>query len=231
MKTELKDKARKLRQQGMSVKQIAKQLKVANSTASLWTRGITLTDEQKQKLLTREITDEQAIAHSNFFKNKRLATQQKGKDLVKKGDPLYIAGCMLYWGEGSKSVNLCQMTNSELPMLKLFKEFLVKYFKITDDMISLSINAYTDLRSQTEINTYWLEGLGLPFSCLRAATWNQFPKSSKGKVRKSEYGTCSLRVNKTEIVQEIYGAIQEYAGFTNLDWLNGKNSKQTDTHN
>lgn len=226
MKTELKEKAKKLRQQGMSVKKIAKQLGIANSTASLWTRSITLTDEQKQKLLAREITDEQAIAHSNFFKDQRLSAQQKGRIRMRREkESLYLAGCMLYWGEGGKDVNVCQMTNSELPMLVLFKEFLREYWNVPNDVITVSINAYTDLHGQQEIEQFWLQGLKLPRSCLRAATWNQYPKSSKKVARKLEYGTCTLRVCKTEIVQEIFGAIQEYAGFTNLEWLNGKNKQ------
>lgn len=219
MKTELKEKARQLRQKGVSVKKIAKQLGIANSTASLWTRGITLTDEQRQKLLDREITDEQAVAHSNFFRNQRLSAQQMGRDRIKKNDPLYVAGCMLYWGEGGKGVNVCQMTNSELPMLKVFKDFLVKYFDVSDDMISVAINAYTDLHSQKEIECFWIKGLNLPKTCLRRSTWNQYPKSSKKVARKLEYGTCALRVCNTEIVQEIFGAIQEFGSFTNEKWL------------
>lgn len=219
MNEDIKEKAREMRKQGVSIIKIAKQLKVAKSSVSVWTRGITLTFDQRTKLAQRFVSDEQALAHSNTFRIRRQQSQDKGKDKIRKGESLYIAGCMLYWGEGSKNVNMCQMTNSELPMLQVFKRFLVKYFDVSNDMISIAINAYTDLHSQSEINTHWLDGLQLPFSSLRAATWDQYPKSSKGKVRKSEYGTCSLRVHKTEIVQEIFGAIQEFGNFTNDSWL------------
>jgi hypothetical protein len=33
------------------------------------------------------------------------------------------------------------------------------------------------------------------------------------------YGTCRLSVHSTAIVQHIYGAIQEYAGFDRPEWL------------
>jgi hypothetical protein len=33
------------------------------------------------------------------------------------------------------------------------------------------------------------------------------------------YGTCRLVVHDTALVQSIYGAIQEYAGFDRPEWL------------
>lgn len=217
--SELKEQAKQLRLQGVSIKQISTQLKIAKSTASLWTKGITLTPEQSQKLLTREITDEQALAHSNHFRMKRQSYQDKGKIRIHQNEPLYVAGCMLYWGEGAKDINVVRMTNSELPMLLLFKKFLIKYFDVSNQDLTLKVNAYTDFHSKEDIEKFWLNGLSLPKSCLRSSIWNQYPKSSKGVTRKLEYGTCVLTVCKTEIVQEIFGAIQEFGDFENEDWL------------
>lgn len=45
-KSKEKNKALKLRQQGESIKKIAKKLKIAKSTISLWCRDIELTPEQ-----------------------------------------------------------------------------------------------------------------------------------------------------------------------------------------
>ena len=43
---------------------------------------------------------------------------------------------------------------------------------------------------------------------------NHMPTSSSGRARnKLPYGVCTLRVHSTWMVQHIYGAIQEYAGF------------------
>jgi hypothetical protein len=216
---ELKEQAKQLRLQGVSIKQISVQLKVAKSTASLWTNGITLTPEQKQKLLTREITDERSTSRSNYFRMKRQSYQDKGKIRICQNEPLYVAGCMLYWGEGSKDINTCRMTNSELPMLLTFKKFLIEYFNVSNQDLTLKVNAYTDLHSQEDIEKFWLNGLDLPQSCLRKSLWNQYPKSSKNVARKLEYGTCALLINKTEIVQEILGAIQEFGKFENEKWL------------
>ena len=111
------------------------------------------------------------------------------------------------------------MVNSELPMLKVFRNFLMKCFKLSINEMTIVINAYTDLHSQKEIEDYWLRGLGFPVEALKKSTWNQYPSSSKKKARKSEYGTCTLQISKTEIVQEILGAIQEFGSFENENWL------------
>jgi hypothetical protein len=41
----------------------------------------------------------------------------------------------------------------------------------------------------------------------------------KKRRNKLPYGTCSLRVNDTRLVQGLYGAIQEYGGFDREEWV------------
>jgi len=49
---------------------------------------------------------------------------------------------------------------------------------------------------------------------------NQFTKrGSAERINKMSYGVCGLRVNRTDLVQQIYGAIQEYAGFDRPEWV------------
>jgi hypothetical protein len=51
---------------------------------------------------------------------------------------------------------------------------------------------------------------------------NHYPTSSSGKqFNRLPYGVCALRLNDTRIIQHIYGAIQEYAGFDEPRWLDG----------
>jgi hypothetical protein len=74
-----------------------------------------------------------------------------------------------------------------------------------------------------EVEDHWLWALGLPRSSLRKHTINHAPTSSSGQRRdKLPYGVCAVRVRRsTRLVQHIYGAIQEYAGFDEPRWLDG----------
>lgn len=161
--------------------------------------------------------------YKKSFRDKRFEYQKRGIERIKIGEPLYVAGCMLYWGEGSKNINTVQLTNSNPNMLILFKKFLLMYWKLSNENITISINCYTDLHSVEEIEEYWISTLSLTRDNLRKTMINNLPKSSKNtKVNKLEYGTVRLTVNKTEIVQEIFGAIQEFGSFFKSEWIDRK---------
>jgi hypothetical protein len=54
---------------------------------------------------------------------------------------------------------------------------------------------------------------------VRTATVNRPSTASRWRRNVHLYGTASIRVDSTFIVQSIYGAIQEYAGFERPEWL------------
>jgi hypothetical protein len=85
----------------------------------------------------------------------------------------------------------------------------------------LSINVYTNNGlSIEEIERYWLDLLKLPQSAARSHVLNHMPTSSSGRAKnRLPYGVARLTVHQTCMVQHIYGAIQEYAGFDEPAWL------------
>jgi len=131
---------------------------------------------------------------------------------------------MLYWAEGSKHRNVAVFANSDPAMNLIFCRFMRGCFGVTSDRITLSINAYTSNgRTIDEIEAYWLELLDLPKTSARKHQVNHFPTSSSGrKANKLPNGVCTLRIlRSTRILQQIYGAIQEYSGIDRPEWLDG----------
>jgi len=121
---------------------------------------------------------------------------------------------MLYWAEGAKSRNNVILVNSDPNMLRFFKRFLHECYSVADEHFVFSVNCYVNNGlTLAEIEAYWLEILELPVTCLRKATINNPSRVSKQQKRNLPYGTGRLVVHSTAIVQSIYGAIQEYAGF------------------
>jgi len=227
MKLELKIKARELRSQGLSIKKITKELGVSQSSVSKWVRDIELSPEQIEVLRSNNIIyDRQhkgAKARADKARSLRLQYQQEGKLKAKEGNLLHQAGCMLYWAEGNKSKNSCGLVNTDNNLLKLFIRFLRECFRITNDRFTITINCYTtNGLSKEEIENYWLNELQLDRSSLRKGQENNRPRSATNAIRHNKwlYGMCCLQVNNTRIVQHIYGAIQEYAGFNNDYVLN-----------
>jgi hypothetical protein len=87
--------------------------------------------------------------------------------------------------------------------------------------MAIHCNLFADhLARQREIEQFWLDTLQLPPTALRKSIVNVYSKySQKKRDNKLPYGTCRLVVHSTEIVQTIYGSIQEYGGFDRPEWL------------
>jgi hypothetical protein len=92
---------------------------------------------------------------------------------------------------------------------------------VPDERFRVACNLFADhLARQQAIEQFWLDTLELPRSCLRKSMVNVYSKYSQRKRRgRLPYGTCKLVVCDTTVVQSIYGAIQEYAGFDRPAWL------------
>jgi hypothetical protein len=221
--------ARRLRRQGMSIKRIAKLVEVSPSSVFVWTRDIELTAEQHavnlrgpRGPLNPETLRKRAAAWSERCRQRRAEFQAEGRARVREADSLYLAGCLLYWAEGTKNRNTVRFSNSDPHMMRLFRRFLTKTLGVKDEDFRLSLNVYTgNGLSVAEIEQHWLTNLELPRSCLCKHILNHLPTSSSGKmVAKLPYGVCTLRVlRSTNLVQQIYGAIQEYGGFDEPRWL------------
>lgn len=223
-------RARALRREGVPLKRIAKQLDAAVSTVHLWTKDIRLTPEQQERNLTgpkgphnREWVRKRAAAWSAKKRAERQRWQDEGRAMARTGEPLHIAGCMLYWAEGSKGRNSVQLSNSDAGMVRFFVRFLRESLEVTDDRLRFSLNVYTNNGlSIAEIEWHCLKLLELTQSSLRKHQLNHYPTSSSGSRRTLPHGVCSLSVARsTHEVQHIYGAIQEYSGTDQPKWLDG----------
>jgi hypothetical protein len=220
MKTAERDMARKLRREGLSMREIERRLGVARSTVSLWVREIELTDHQRESLRSRG-GSARSQARRIYYRARRGRSQEEGRGVARRGDAFHAAGCMLYWAEGSKNRNCAQMTNADPEVLRFFASFLRHYFEVVDEQFSVTCNLFADhLSHQREIERFWLDTLELPESCLRKSIVNVYSKySQKKRQNRLPYGTCRVTVCRTHVVQHIYGAIQEYGGFDRPEWL------------
>lgn len=225
MKLEQQQKARRLRhEQGLAINEIAALLQVSKSSVSLWVRDVTLTDEHVARLNARNPLYNRQL-HSGQCRRERSRStrrehQEAGRRKARQSDPLHMAGCMLYWAEGSKQRNVLVFTNSDPDMVAFFLRFLRRCYAVNDKEITVTINCFDDCHSVEDIQGFWLQKLRLPGTCLRKATVNVHScYSQKKRCGKLVYGTCRLAVCRTALVQSIYGAIQEYGGFTADKWL------------
>jgi len=219
MKSEKQKEARELRKAGYSVREIEKKIGVARSSVSVWVRDVPLSKEQKEKLLKQKGSFKKghkwSKERSEKYEKIRANYRQEGYEIAKnnKGE-LFITGCMLYWAEGAKSRNSFQIANTDVRMLKIIMQFLLKEFDADINRIKIHVNCYSDgEKTIPQIEKYWLNQLGLPKTALNKTIIRDKYRSKKRVSQNTHvYGICNLRINQQEIVQKVYGAINYYVG-------------------
>lgn len=213
------------RDEGASIKEIASRLGVSPSTVSLWVRDIALTAAQEQELLRRNPAYNRQVSGTKIQvanrRAERIAYQHTGRQLAVQGEASHLAGCMLYWAEGEKARNALRFSNSDPDMVRFFVSFLRKHFNVRDEEIRVTCYLFADhLERQREIEKFWLDVMGLQANSLCKSHVNVYSKySQKKRVNRLPYGTVKIVVNRTRVVQSIFGSIQEYAGFERPAWL------------
>lgn len=156
-KPEKRAMARKLRKQGMSILAIAKKVGAAKSSVSGWCQDIQLAPEQEKALQKSNARREAQVkgARANVIKHrkKRRKYQEEGRQKAHEGDPLHLAGCMLYWAEGAKGRNEIKFVNSDADMLVRFIKFMRENLQILDDKIKVRIYAFRGAGSKNAVPT------------------------------------------------------------------------------
>lgn len=221
MKKIIRDQAREMRQNGETITGIAKALNVSKGTISLWVRDITLTEAQVEAIRVKKshfaAQNKGSQANRSKFLVLRQQYQHEGRERAREARPLHMAGCMLYWAEGAKARNNFYFVNSDPNMMRLMMRFLREEMGIRDNECRLKIHChFPDRETQERIEQYWVDLLQLPIS---AVGKTQHKKGSEFHKNILVNGVCGIAVYKSQLVQHIFGAIQEYAGFDNPVWL------------
>ncbi len=212
-KLELRILARQLRGKGISVNQIASELKIAKSTVSLWVRDIVLSIDQLEALRNASVlgAERGRLKGALVQKERRLKALENYKRLGKESigslndRELLIAGLALYWGEGSKKTKEVQFCNSDPQMIKLLLIWLKKCFgtELQDIRCKVGINEIHKCREK-QIREYWSKMTRIP---LEQFTKTSFKKVLNKKVYnnfETHYGTLSVKVKQPS---RFYGRI------------------------
>lgn len=105
-------------------------------------------------------------------------------------------------------------------MIKIFVDFIRENFDVKDEEWRININCYlNDGLTIDDIQKYWLNFLKLPKECMRSFVIRNRYYNNNNK-QKYPYGICRVRIHRTDVVQQIYGSIKEYANISDDNlWL------------
>ena len=223
-----KDKAINLRKIGKSYSEIEEELKIPRSTLSAWFKGSAWSQRIKEDLSSTAVTKSTVrIIELNNIRGvhlDKLYTQARLEALkdfeALKFHPTFIAGVMLYWGEGDKaSKHRVSLTNTDPAMIKIFINFLKDVCDINDEKIKAWLLLYPDLQ-ETNCKEYWIKEAGL-----QNITFNKsIYIDGRHKTKRLGYGVCTVGVSSRYFKEKVLLWISLFPDMLSGRELYGKNA-------
>lgn len=164
--------AKELRKRGFTYVEIAKIVGVSKSSISLWFSRETWSQsitESNKKRSAKENSKRISLlntARGNQYKKLYAEAERSAVTEFKhyKNNPLFIAGLMLYVGEGDNSDNhLIRIANAKMDVHRIFIKFAMEYLGVSREKIRFWVLLYPDLDPQ-KCSQYWSKKLKLPLS-------------------------------------------------------------------
>jgi transcriptional regulator with XRE-family HTH domain len=214
-----REKAKNLRESGLSISDIASKLKVSKSTVSYWCRDIILSEAAIQKII-KSSERKSTVGILRYTESLRIERQERVLSDKRKGGTLLgklserdilCVGLGLYWGEGYKKGNQeFGFTNSDEKMLKFYIKWLETVFKVSKAnlILRVSINELHKYRIQ-EVQDFWIKQTNIP---IHQFTLPSFIKTQSKKIYQNHalhFGTLRIKVRLgTRLRREVLGMIE-----------------------
>lgn len=201
-----KDKAFKLRKEGKTYRELEKLLTISRSTLSEWFK-----DEEWSKYIKK----------SNYISNVKLSTERikdlndkrqalldKTYKLVEKeaeqefeiyiNNPLFMAGLMVYAGEGDKiNKHITRVSNTDFYLHRIFIDFSVKFLNIVKKDIKIALIIYGD-NVESDCIDKWSKELGI----LKSNFYKTQVIVGKETRRKLQYGVGMSIISGKVVVKK-----------------------------
>lgn len=186
---------RALRRLGWSYGEIRSVIPVPKATLAGWCRDIRLTDEQVAALRARTASargvprDTQRKRRAEVARIRAEARQFAHEHL---GDPFFVAGTVLYWGEGAKTKRLLAMSNTDPAALRLFIAWVRTYHDVAAEFVlSLHLHEGND---DAQARRRWADVLALG----NATFTKTYVKPAGSGHRKNtlDHGVCRVRMRR-----------------------------------
>jgi hypothetical protein len=194
-----KEIATELRRQGKSYKEISRILGTPTATLCGWFKDLDWSIEIRDKLGAKasfSYPDKLALMVAATKKKFALLHEEYRQEAIreydrKKNDPLFIAGIMLYWGEGDKKIenSAVRLTNSDLGMIRSFYIFLVNSMGVPKEKIGFNLLLYPDLVDSVQ-KKLWSDVTGIPLAQFRKSVVIQ----GRHPTRRLAHGVGMIRI-------------------------------------
>lgn len=206
----------KLRQEGHSYREIEKITKTSKSTIGNYCQNIKLSEKQIQRLINNKKNGltKATVLGSESNRNKRILQESQ---LLKKGveeigkmsqRDKFIAGIALYQGEGSKTNNAVEFTNSDPKTIEFMTYWICNFCDVHISDLKFNLWIHDNLDENKAIE-YWCDLLKIKSSQF-GKTYFAKNKFDSPKIRKNihNFGIIKIRLYSSAKLRLILGWIK-----------------------
>ncbi len=187
---------RALRRLGWSYGEIIELVPVPKGTLSNWCREIRLSADQAAAIKDRtgcQVGVPRDTQRKRRTEIERIRREAADEVTALVSDPLWVAGTMLYWGEGSKTSNGLALANSDPRACRLFIHWTRRYHDPAACFV-LKLNLHAD-NDEPSARRFWATASGLGTD---AEFYKTFIKPDGTGHRKNHlaHGVCQVRMRQ-----------------------------------
>ncbi len=206
MRKELREKAVKLRiEHKKSYSAIARKLNVPKSTLSYWLSELPLSREEVSALRRAAWTRGEAsrerfrdtMRAKKAESNSKVRARMEQRILPLSSRDMYIAGIVLYIGEGDKrNPYRIALANSDPLVIDFFTRWLITFWSVSRQRIKFGLHLYSNMNIAKE-RKFWQDALGFG----RKSFYKDQVRKVKSGFSYGEgyrHGTCTVYVIGSE---------------------------------
>lgn len=213
------NRARELRQKGVSITAIERSLGIPRSTLSGWFKSITLTPKQKNTLRKKRIRalmparHRAALWHKAAKERRLQEAEGQASKILSRLPPnnmptLELALAMLYLGEGAKKTVETALGNSDPRVVKFFVTAIKRLYLLPDAKLRCELYLRAD-QNPIKLKRYWAKELKLPTGCFRQVRTDQ---RTAGIPTYPDYkGVCLVRCGTVAIQRRLISLARLYS--------------------
>ena len=214
MKAKQRKRARELRENGFSLREIVVKTGFAKGSVSNWIRDITLTDKQIARFKSNQDRGRaKAANHPNSPKQvwgniRKQIMESSEREIPEAYSDLLlkVIGSSLYWAEGYKAaVNMVSFSNSDPKMIALMMKFFRDICRVPNGKFRGVIHIHPHL-DRAKAEKFWVAVSGIPISQFHKTQFG-VSRASKQKRDTLPLGTFSIIICDTRLQSRIKGWI------------------------
>lgn len=213
MKARLQDRiiAREFRKQGFSFSEIMQKIpNLSKGTLNGWLKDIELTQEQKERLLSKIKDGADKGRLKGAFRNRqnRIVITKHIIDTAKEEaekritDSFFVTGIMLHWAEGDKTSERVAFTNSDPLMIRFMMRWFRETCNVPETKFRIALTIMT-LHNKNEAESFWSQLVKIPINQFHKTRIKQTPL--KGKRNPSYMGTCRIIISDKTLFRKMIG--------------------------